>query len=50
MTKEQQFLVQKVQDSLRAAKLLGTEGMADFAISRAYGSIGVSGRYKRLVE
>jgi uncharacterized protein (UPF0332 family) len=36
MTKEQQFLVQKAQDSLRAAKLLATEGMADFAVSRAY--------------
>ena len=36
MTKEQQFLVQKSQDSLRAAKLLATEGMADFAVSRAY--------------
>ena len=36
MTKEQQFLVQKAQDSLRAAKLLATEGMADFAVSRAH--------------
>jgi hypothetical protein len=34
MTKEQQFLVQKAEDSLRAAKLLATVGMADFAVSR----------------
>ena len=36
MIKEQQFLVQKAQDSLRAAKLLEAEGLADFAVSRAY--------------
>ena len=36
MTKEQQFLAQKAQDSLRAAKLLEAEGLADFAVSRAY--------------
>jgi uncharacterized protein (UPF0332 family) len=36
MIKEQQFLVQKAHDSLRAAKLLEAEGLADFAVSRAY--------------
>jgi uncharacterized protein (UPF0332 family) len=36
MIKEQQFLAQKAQDSLRAAKLLEAEGLADFAVSRAY--------------
>lgn len=36
MIEEQQFLVQKAQDSLRAAKLMATEGLADFAASRAY--------------
>jgi hypothetical protein len=35
LDKEQQFLVQKAQDSLCATKLLATEGMADFAVSRA---------------
>ena len=36
MIKEQQFLVQKAHDSLRAAKLLEAEGLADIAASRAY--------------
>ena len=36
MIKEQQFLAQKAQDSLRAAKLPEAEGLADFAVSRAY--------------
>ena len=36
MIKEQQFLAQKAQDSLRAAKLLEAEGLADIAASRAY--------------
>ena len=35
LDKEQQFLVQKAQDSLCATKLLATEGMADFAVSCA---------------
>ena len=35
MIKEQQFLAQKAHDSLRAAKLLETEGLADIAASRA---------------
>ena len=36
MNKEQEFLVQKAQDSLRAAKILAGENLADFAASRAY--------------
>ncbi|MFZ4558379.1 MAG: HEPN domain-containing protein [Pseudanabaena sp.] len=36
MIKEQQFLAQKAHDSLRAAKLLEAEGLADIAASRAY--------------
>ena len=36
MNKEQEFLVQKSQDSLRAAKILAGENLADFAASRAY--------------
>lgn len=36
MIKEQQFLVQKAHDSLRAAKLSEAEGLADIAASRAY--------------
>ena len=36
MNNEQQFLVQKAQDSLRAAKILTSENLHDFAASRAY--------------
>ncbi|MFN9174243.1 MAG: HEPN domain-containing protein [Synechocystis sp.] len=36
MTKEQQFIVQKAQDSLRAAKILAAEDLANFAVSCAY--------------
>jgi len=37
MNKEQEFLVQKAQDSLRAAKILASENLPDFAAaSRAY--------------
>ena len=36
MKKEQEFLVQKAQDSLRAAKILAGENLPDFAASRAY--------------
>ena len=36
MNKEQEFLVQKAQYSLRAAKILASENLADFAASRAY--------------
>ena len=36
MNKEQEFLVQKAQDSLRAAKILAGENLPDFAASRAY--------------
>ena len=33
MNKEQEFLVQKSQDSLRAAKILAGENLPDFANS-----------------
>jgi len=36
MTKEQEALVEKARRSLRAAKLLQSNGMPDFAASRAY--------------
>jgi len=36
MTKEQEALVKKAQDSLLGAKLLETNGLVDFAVSRAY--------------
>ncbi len=36
MTPEQGALVAKAQESIRAARLLATEGMHDFAVSRAY--------------
>jgi len=36
MTKEQEALVKKAQDSLLGAKLLETNGLVDFAASRAY--------------
>lgn len=36
MTKEQQQLINKARDSLRAARLLANEGLYDFAVSRAY--------------
>jgi len=36
MNKEQEFLVQKSQDSLRAAKILAGENLPDFSASRAY--------------
>ncbi|WP_071189557.1 HEPN domain-containing protein [Trichormus sp. NMC-1] len=36
MNNEQQFLVQKAEDSLRAAKILASENLHDFAASRAY--------------
>ncbi|MEA5550812.1 HEPN domain-containing protein [Anabaena cylindrica UHCC 0172] len=36
MNNEQQFLVQKAEDSLRAAKILTSENLHDFAASRAY--------------
>ncbi|MEA5577953.1 HEPN domain-containing protein [Anabaena sp. UHCC 0451] len=36
MNNEQQFLVQKAEDSLRAAKILASENLHDFAVSRAY--------------
>jgi hypothetical protein len=32
MNKEQEFLVKKSQDSLRAAKILAGENLADFAV------------------
>lgn len=36
MTPEQQQLIDKARDSLRAARLLANERMYDFAVSRAY--------------
>ncbi len=36
MTVDQEDLIQKAQDSLRAAKLLNENGLIDFAASRAY--------------
>lgn len=36
MTPEQQQLINKARDSLRAARLLANEGLYDFAVSRAY--------------
>jgi len=36
MTPEQHALIEKARESLRAARLLQDEGMADFSISRAY--------------
>jgi|GEM_PF-888750 len=36
LTPEQQGLLQKAQSSLRAAKLLTSDGLHDFALSRAY--------------
>lgn len=36
MTPEQQFLLAKARDNLRAAQLLADEGLYDFAVSRAY--------------
>src|SRR5262245_22755628 len=36
MTPEQTALLQKARDSLRGAKLLATNGLYDFAASRAY--------------
>jgi uncharacterized protein (UPF0332 family) len=39
MTPEQEALLKKARDSLRAAGLLADQGMPDFAVSRAYYSI-----------
>lgn len=36
MTHEQQLLLQKSQQNIRAAKLLSEEGLYDIAVSRAY--------------
>lgn len=36
MTKEQQQLINKARDSLKAARLLANEKLYDFAVSRAY--------------
>ncbi|GAB4232885.1 MAG: hypothetical protein Kow00121_60990 [Elainellaceae cyanobacterium] len=36
MTEQQQALLRKAQDSLRAAQVLANEALYDFAISRAY--------------
>ncbi|MEW6378168.1 MAG: HEPN domain-containing protein [bacterium] len=36
MTVEQTALLQKSQESLRAARLLAEQGFYDFAVSRAY--------------
>ncbi|MGH9845659.1 MAG: HEPN domain-containing protein [Blastocatellia bacterium] len=36
MTKDQEALISKARDSLRAAKLLESNGLIDFAASRAY--------------
>ena len=36
MTTEQEELIRKAQDSLRAAKLLNENDMTGFAVSRAY--------------
>lgn len=36
MTPEQQALLDKARDSVRAAELLVTSGLFDFAVSRAY--------------
>jgi uncharacterized protein (UPF0332 family) len=39
MMPEQGDLLQKAQDSLRAARLLAGDGLYDFAVSRAYYTI-----------
>ena len=36
MTREQQALFDKARDSVRAARLLASDGLYDFAVSRAY--------------
>jgi len=36
MTQEQQALFDKARDSVRAARLLASDGLYDFAVSRAY--------------
>lgn len=36
MTKEQQQLINKARDSLKAARLLANEGLYEFSVSRAY--------------
>ena len=36
MTSDQAALLNKAQESLRAARILGKEGLHDFAVSRAY--------------
>jgi len=36
MTSEQSALLQKAQDSIRAAKLLSEDGLYDISVSRTY--------------
>ena len=36
MTQEQQALLDKARDSVRSARLLASDGLYDFAVSRAY--------------